>query len=733
MSSKMSSPNQTKPDSRDATLSLTGLKCAGCASAVEHALAEIDGVGRVAVSFGNNSAQVAYDPARADLEQLLQAVREAGFGASQATDDSEREQDAASLAELRRLQLRLAVSVPLAVILMVGAMTHRVPPAAQLLLALPVWAWGGWPYHTGLVKALRHRAADMNTLISLGSSVAFLTSAARLATSGEHFYFDTAAMIIAFILIGRTLEVAARRRTGEALRALLSLRPSQARVQRGDEWLMVDTGEIQVDDVVEVRPGETVPVDGEILDGRTTIDESAMTGESVPATREVGTQVLGATLNLTGRIRVKVGAVGASTMLGKMIDLVREAQGSKAPIQDLADRVAAVFVPTVLGLAVLTFLLWFSRGSEVALTHAVAVLIIACPCALGLATPTAIIVGCGRGAQLGVLIKSGTVLETAARLDMVVFDKTGTLTAGRPVVVTLEPAGGVAQTQLLTLAAAAEAGSEHPYAHAIVSAARERELALPEATEFESEAGGGVGALVEGQTVLVGSTALLEEHGVDATPLREVADQLAADGRTPVMVAVGGQPLGVIAVADEPRAEAAETVAALHRLGYRVAMLSGDHQRVAAAVASRLGIDEVKARVKPAEKGAAITAWQQSGQVVAMVGDGINDAPALATADIGIAMGGGTDVALESGDLALLQDDLRGVTTALKLSRQTFRTIRWNLVWAFGYNVLMIPLAAGLLERPLGWSIQPMWAAAAMALSSVSVVLNSLRLKLFRP
>jgi Cu+-exporting ATPase len=567
----------------------------------------------------------------------------------------------------------------------------------------------------------------------LGSSVAFVASVAGWLGGAPHLYFDTAAMIVAFILIGRYLELVARGRTGAELRALLDLRPQQARVVRDGETVEVAADTVWIDDLVEVRPGETLPVDGVVVEGTASVDESAVTGESVPVTRTVGDAVVGATINLTGRLRVKATAVGAATVLGRMIALVRQAQGSKAPIQRLADQVAAVFVPCVVAVAAVTFLAWLPTGLEAALTHAVAVLIIACPCAMGLATPTAIMVGTGRGARLGVLVKGGTALETAARVTLVAFDKTGTLTRGKPEVTRVEPVDGVAEVELLRLAAGAEAGSEHPYGTAVVAAARGRGLDLPEPSDFTAEAGSGVRAVVDGRTVLVGTAALLRDAGVDAGALDGSAQSLAAAGETPLLVAVDGEPWGVIGVADQPRQEAAAVVRRLREAGFKVAMLTGDDEAVARAVAAALGIDEVRARVRPEGKGEALTAWRDAGEVVAMVGDGINDAPALATADVGIAMGGGTDVALESGDVALVGEGLDGVPAALGLSRAVMRTIRGNLGWAFGYNVVLIPLAAGLFEPLWHWSIRPMWAAAAMALSSVSVVTNSLRLHRWRP
>ncbi|MBI2298839.1 MAG: heavy metal translocating P-type ATPase, partial [Armatimonadetes bacterium] len=502
-------------DSQSVRLALRGMKCAGCAAGIEKALRATSGVRQAEVSFGNASADVGYDPEAVDLPGLIEAVRQAGFDAAELTEAAEAAREDEYHAEVRDLTCRLAVSLPLAVLLMLAMFRPGVPPLLQLVLALPVFLWGGWPYHRGALRAVRHGHADMNVLISLGSSVAFLASLARMGHPG-HLYFDTAAMIIAFILIGRLLEALARRRTGEALRALLDLRPRTARLVADGETREVPAADVWAGDVLEVRPGEAIPVDGDVVEGRSSLDESAMTGESVPVERGPGDAVLGATLNLTGVLRVRATAVGAATVLGRMIALVREAQGSKAPIQRLADRTAAIFVPCVIVIAAVTFLAWLPAGLEPALTHAVAVLIIACPCALGLATPTAIMVGTGRGAKLGVLVKNGTALETLAAVDLMVFDKTGTLTSGEPALrESLALEGG--EMELLRLAAAAEAGSEHPYGRAIVAAARERGLDLPPATEFAATAGGGAAASVDGHYVLVGQAAWVQSR-LSATP-----------------------------------------------------------------------------------------------------------------------------------------------------------------------------------------------------------------------
>ncbi|MBI5831837.1 MAG: cadmium-translocating P-type ATPase [Armatimonadetes bacterium] len=703
-------------------LAVGGMKCAGCSAALEQALSGAAGVERAAVSFGNSSAEVTFDPERIDLDGLLVVVRDTGFQATLAGDQADAEQEAAHGREMAALRLRLAVAVPVSLVLMAGMWLGPLGLAAQAALALPVWAWAGWPYHRGAVLAARRRRADMNSLISLGSSVAYLASLGMWARGAHHthLYFDTSAMIVAFILIGRYLESHARYRTRAELRALLALRPHEARVWRDDQWLMLPVEQVLMGDLLEVRPGESVPADGVVTEGQGDVDESPVTGESVPVLRQAGDTVVGGTLNLTGRLHVRAEAVGAATMLGRIIAIVRAAQGSKAPIQRVADRVAAVFVPVIVAVAGLTFLGWLGSGIEPALTRAVAVLVIACPCAVGLATPTAIMVGTGRGARLGLLIKGGSVLEAAASATRVVFDKTGTLTAGRPEVVARLAFDGDAEA-LLRLAAAVEQASEHPFGQAILRAAQG--LNVLSATDFAALPGRGARAVVDGRLIEVGRP---EDLLGDLTLPADWAEQ----GWSPLAVRVDGVTLGALALADVPRAEAAAVLRSLAGMGLKTAMLTGDDGAVARAVAAGLAIDEVAARLQPEQKGERLTAWRAAGERVVMVGDGINDAPALALADVGIAMSGGTEVALEAGDIALTQPDLRGVVSALALSRAVMATIRANLFWAFGYNVVMVPLAMGLVP---GWQIGPMWAAAAMAASSVTVVGNSLRLRGWRP
>ena len=605
--------------------------------------------------------------------------------------------------EHRALRARVIAGAVLAVVIFLGTMKHWFPwlpaflhnPFVLWALATPVQFLLGGTFYRGAWAALRHRTTDMNTLIAVGTSAAYAYSAvAALAPRlferaglAPDVYFDTSAAIIVLILFGRLLESRARGRTSDAIRRLLGLKPLTAHVIRGNEEREVAVDDVVAGDTVVVRPGEKIPVDGIVVEGRSAVDESMLTGESLPVDKAPGNEVIGATLNRTGSFRFRATRVGAETALAQIIRLVREAQGSKAPIQRLADVIASYFVPTVIGIAVVTFLVWLLFGPEPALTRAllnfVAVMIIACPCALGLATPTAILVGTGRGAERGILIKSGESLETAHKVTAVVFDKTGTLTRGEPRVTDVFPAEGFAEEELFRLAAGAERGSEHPLGESIVAAAKERGLALPEASDFKALEGLGVEARVEGRAVLAGSLKLLRDRGRDAGPLAERAASLSRDGKTSVFVAVDGRPAGLFGIADTLKPSAAPAVARLRQMGLEVIMLTGDDRRTAEAVARAAGIERVEAEVLPGDKARVVRELQEAGRVVAMVGDGINDAPALARADVGIAVGTGTDIAVEAAGITLIRDDLSGVVSAIELSRRTIRTIRQNLFWAF--------------------------------------------------
>jgi Cu+-exporting ATPase len=731
-----------------------GMHCAACASNIERALRGVEGVVEAHVNLGTEKATVAYLPTRVEAVTLRQAVKDAGYEPLEGSAETEIDHEQAARAmAVRLLTRRLLASVVLSVPIFFGSMGTFFPwmptwlqnPYVLLALATPVQFWVGWQFYQGFWASLKHKTADMNTLIALGTSAAYFYSVAVTCIPGafthfgmgSHVYYDTATTIITLIILGRLLEARARGRTSQAIRTLIGLRPKTARILRHGRETDIPITEVEIGDLVLVRPGEKIPVDGTIVDGHSTLDESMLTGESLPADKGPGDDVYGATLNRTGSFTLRATRVGKATMLAQIIRLVEEAQGSKAPIQRLADYVASIFVPTVLGLALLTFIVWAVFGPPPALVFAllncVAVLIIACPCALGLATPTAMMVGTGKGAEYGVLFKNAASLETAHKLQALILDKTGTLTQGKPALTDLVTHNGFAAVQVLQLAAAAERGSEHPLGAAIVEAARARGLSLEDTRDFTALPGHGIRATVGSHTVLVGSHQLLQNAAISCGKLDELATQLASAGKTPLFVAIDGHSAGLIAVADTLKPYAKEAVEALRGLGLTVLMLTGDNRCTAEAIGRQLGIDQVLAEVLPQEKAKQVKQLQAEGKLVAMVGDGINDAPALAQADIGIAIGTGTDVAMEAADITLITGDVRGVVTAMQLSRRTLRTIKQNLFWAFVYNILGIPVAAGVLYPFVGVLLSPVLAAAAMAMSSVSVVSNSLRLRRFRP
>ena len=730
-------------------LAIEGMTCASCVRRVERALAKVEGVESAAVNLATERATVAYDPERASLDAMLRAVRAAGYGArvlaepaelvEEGDEDGRRHQRA-----LADLLTDVALSALFTVPVVVLSMFFPGLPHVGLVLfalALPVWAYFGARFHLAALKNLRHWQFTMDTLVSLGTSAAFLysayftfASADHAAAGGHALYYDVAAVVITAILLGRYFELRARGQTSSAVRKLIGLQPKVARVIRGGEEQEIPAGEVRPGDLVVVRPGERIPVDGVVVEGRSAVDESMLTGESFPVDKEPGDRVIGGTVNTTGAFVMRASRVGRETVLAQIVRLVQQAQASKAPIQSLVDRVAGVFVQAVIVVAVLTFAGWLLATGDVgrALLPAVAVLVIACPCAMGLATPTAIMVGTGVGAEHGVLIKGGQALERIRELTTVVLDKTGTVTRGKPEVTDVVPAPGLdggadPGLELLRLAALAELRSEHPLGAAIVARAQEAGLALAEPVErFEARPGQGVEAVVAGRTVAVGTRRLMEALGVLVEPLAAEAERLEAAGKTVVYVAVDGWLAGVLALADTVKPGSAEAVAALKRLGLQVVLLTGDNWRTAWAIAQQVGIERVEAEVLPDQKARVVQDLQAAGEVVAMVGDGINDAPALAQADLGIAIGTGSDIAIEAGEIVLVGGDLRGVVTALALSRRTLRTIQWNLFWAFAYNTVLIPVAAlGLLN--------PMLAGVAMAFSSVFVVSNSLRLRRFRP
>src|SRR5213594_4087196 len=732
------------------TIPIEGMSCASCVAKIEHGLSAVPGVSRAAVNLATEQATVEYQPGVTDPAAIQEAIRSLGYTPVLPTTrevetpvSKEERKQAAYRALKRRFWVAAALSVPVMLLGMSEHLGLPVPQAAsfwlQLLLTTPVQFWAGWQFYRGAWAVARHGTTDMNTLIALGTSAAYgfsvaATVAPEVFTAGgatPQVYFDSSAAIITLILLGRVLEARAKGRTSEALTRLIGLQAKQARVIRDGRELDIPVEEVKVGDVVIVRPGEKVPVDGVILEGTSSLDESMLTGESMPVDKGPGDQVIGATLNKTGYFRFKATQVGADTALARIVRLVEEAQGSKPPIARLADQVAAVFVPIVIAVAVLTFGLWLAFGPEPAFTKAllnfVSVLIIACPCALGLATPTSIMVGIGRGAEYGILIRSGAALEQARAVTTVVLDKTGTLTKGELAVKEIVVSqGGWSREKFLQFAASNEQGSEHPIGEAIVRRAHELRIALEPLKDFAAVPGHGIRATVQGQPVRVGNLRLMEADGLKVGALEAETARLAEAGLTPMFVAVGGTVVGIIAVADTVREHAREAVSALKAMSLDVVMITGDNPRTAAAAAKEVGIERVLAEVLPEAKALEVKRLQGEGRRVAMVGDGINDAPALAQADVGIAIGAGTDVAMEAADITLIGGDLRGVAMAIQLSQATMRNIKQNLLAAFIYNVLLIPVAA------LGW-LNPILAAAAMGASSVSVVTNALRLRFFTP
>jgi Cu+-exporting ATPase len=716
---------------KSTTFKIEGMHCASCVLRNEQGLLDVPGVKRASVNLALRTAAVEYDESKATEHQLHAAIEANGYrvaehaGHGSMQGDHSHHGGTVAPDETRKARTKafgaLALALPVFVLAMAGVAGSLL---VQALLSTVVIVGLGWQFHVGLFRAIRRGAADMDTLISLGTLAALAFSWWALAVGRDEMYFETGAIIVALILLGRFFEAASRGRASAAIEALLQLGAKTARVLVNGSEREVLIEQVQVGDTVVVRPGEKVPVDGRIVSGEASLDESMITGESMPVRREVGDQVVGATVNVDGLLQVTVTATGAGTMLAQMVKLVSDAQTHKAPIQKLADRISSIFVPVVLGIAVLTALAWWLATGDwtSAVIPAVAVLVIACPCALGLATPTAIMVGTGRGAQRGILIKHGEAFEKARGVSVVLFDKTGTLTQGKPAVIDVAPASGSSEEQVLLLAASVEHGSSHPLAQAVLNEAEQRGIALLPVSQFQNVAGKGVVASVEGAMVAVGNLGFLSSRGVDTSALAARAAELEAMANTVVGVARDRVLVGLVAIADPVKPAAAEAVAKLLKAGVSTAMVTGDNEVTGKAIAATVGITQVFARVQPADKLERVRELQAGGAKVAFVGDGINDAPALAQADLGIAMGTGTDIAIEAGDLVLVQGSPLKVVEALALSRATFRAIRQNLFWAFIYNVIGIPLAAfGLLN--------PIIAGGAMAFSSVSVVLNSLRLK----
>jgi Cu+-exporting ATPase len=738
---------------------IEGMTCASCVNRITRFLNKVDGVEEANVNLASETATVRYDARATDLPALSAAVEAAGYTARVDRTKVEAAKPEPTYADrhIADLRRRLIVATVLTVPLLVGLARMTILPGlprlltdpwVQLALATPVQLYAGWPFYRGALKALRHGTSDMNTLVAVGTSAAYGYSLAAIAFpaffqaaglgldgTAMPLYFDTAAAIVTLILLGRFLEARARSHTSDAIRRLIGLAPRTARVARGSAEVDIPIDQVVRGDLVLVRASERIPVDGLLRDGRSSIDESMITGESMPVGKKPGDEVIGGTLNGSGSFSYEATRVGADTVLAQIVRLVQEAQGSRAPIQRLADAVTGVFVPVVLATAAATFAVWFLFGPapafNLALVNTIAVLIIACPCALGLATPTSIMVGTGKGAENGVLFRNAEALERLQKVRVVVLDKTGTLTEGKPRVTDIvRAAGAPAEDDLLAIVAAAERGSEHPLGEAIVRHAHERGLTPRQTTSFEAVAGQGVRATIDGHEVLVGRSAFV---GAASSPMHEVAERLAAAGQTPVFVAIDGRAAAVVGVADTLKAGSAAAVAELHRLGLTVVMLTGDNATTARAIATEAGVDGVIADVRPEQKAAEIRALQAEGQTVAMVGDGVNDAPALASADVGVAIGTGTDIAIESAGVTLMSGDLRGLVTAIALSRSTMRNIRENLFWAFAYNVFLIPVAMGAVYPFTGMLLDPIFAAAAMALSSITVVTNALRLRRFTP
>jgi Cu+-exporting ATPase len=732
------------------TFAIKGMHCASCVNLLERSLKKVEGVSQATVNLATEKATVSYNPELVNDEHLSSAVANVGYQAL-ITDKVKHgaDEQAEKQKELKDLRTKVIVSLILGTLILWGSFPGLMNTApmflqnfwVQLVLATPVQFWAGLSFYRATISALKHRTANMDTLVAIGTTVAYGYS--LFVTILPHVverigidpfpYFDVGTIIIGLILLGRYFEAKAKAGTSEAIKKLIGLQAKTARVIKDGKEIDLPINEVVIGDVIRVRPGEKIPVDGTIVDGESSVDESMITGESIPADKIKGDTVVGATINKTGTFTFKASKVGQETILAQIIKLVQEAQGSKAPIQRLADLVSSYFVPIVLMLAIVTFVVWYDFGPNPALTFAllntVAVLIIACPCAMGLATPTAIMVGTGKGAEYGILIKDAESLETAHKINTVIFDKTGTLTKGQPEVTDIISTDSINKDELLHLAGSIEKGSEHSLAEAIVKAAEAQNLTLSAVDKFQAIPGHGVEGSINGQRIIFGNKRLMDKEGVPTDLVKQEMSKLENAGKTVMMLASQSKLLGLVAVADTIKESAQEGLAALQKLGIEVAMITGDNQRTANAIARQLGINRVLAEVLPDQKEAEVRKIQAEGKKVAMVGDGINDAPALAAADVGIAMGSGTDVAIEAADITLINKDLRSVAMAIVLSKKTMRTIKLNLIWAFGYNIILIPVAMGLLYPLWGILLNPIFASIAMATSSISVVSNSLLLK----
>jgi Cu+-exporting ATPase len=739
------------------TLPVEGMSCASCVEKIEKSLNKLAGVTKAVANFATEKVSIEYIPGVLGLSDFRHAVKQAGaYEIIEAFEKKEFEDVERTIREkyYRALKIKFVVSAVISALILMGSMQKFIPVLSSIsqekmfiilfLLTTPVLFWGGSQFFRGFWGALRHKSADMNSLIAIGTSAAYIYSVGNtffpqiftVTNQESHVYFDTTAVIIALILLGRLLEAKAKGQASEAIKKLLGLQAKTARVIRDGKEIDIPVEEVQAGDTVVMRPGEKIPVDGIIKEGYSSVDESMVTGESIPVEKKQGDTVIGATINKTGSFKFEATKVGSQTMLAQIIKLVQEAQGSKAPIQRLADKIAGIFVPIVVLIAIITFLIWNLFGPRpsfiFALLSFVSVLIIACPCALGLATPTAIMVGTGKGARNGILIKSGESLETAHKLNTIVLDKTGTVTKGEPEVTDVIITDNLSEKEFLEKAASVENVSEHPLGEAIVKYAKSKNLKITEVEEFDSITGHGVVAKAGGVRIVLGNPKLLEQKGIKLDEYEERYRKLAEDGKSPVLVAMDGKLSGIIAVADTLKQDSKTAVDELKKMGLEVIMITGDNEKTAFAIAKKVGVDKVLAEVLPEHKAAEVKKLQEMGKLVGMVGDGINDAPALASADIGIAIGSGTDVAIESSNITLIGGELTKVVTAIKLSRQTMKVIKQNLFWAFFYNTAGIPIAAGVLYPFFGILLSPIIAAAAMAFSSVSVVSNSLRLKKMR-
>ncbi|BAZ18548.1 cation-transporting ATPase (plasmid) [Calothrix sp. NIES-4071] len=745
------------------TLKLRGMSCASCARSIEEAIREVNGVNECIVNFGTELATVEYDPRKTDVTVIQQAVDEAGYSArplqeqnpAAQHDEAEKRRQSRETNELTRKVVVASILSGIIVIgsipMMTGLHVPFIPmwlhdPWLQLVLTIPIQFWCGLSFYSNAWKAFKRHAATMDTLVALGTSTAFIYS--LFPTFFPNFfisqglrpdvYYEAAAVIIALILVGKLLESRAKKETGVAIRKLIGLQAKTACLIRNGQEIDIPIEEVQIGDVILVRPGEKIPVDGEVIDGTSTIDESMVTGESVPVKKQSGSEVIGATINKTGSFKFKATRVGKDTVLAQIVQLVQQAQGSRAPIQRLADSVTGWFVPAVIAIALLTFMIWFNimGNLTLALITTVGVLIIACPCALGLATPTSVMVGTGKGAENGILIKGADSLELAHKIKTIVLDKTGTITQGKPTVTDFVTTNGTAngnEIKLLQLAASLERNSEHPLAEAVVRYAQTQEVGLVSVENFEAIAGSGVQGVVDNHLIQIGTQRWMSELNVKTQVLEKEKERLEYLGKTAIYIAIDGKLQGLMGISDAVKPTSAQAVKALQKLGLEVVMLTGDNRRTAETIAKEVGIKRVLAEVRPDQKADTVRKLQREGKIVAMVGDGINDAPALAQADVGIAIGTGTDVAIAASDITLISGDLQGVVTAIQLSNATIRNIRQNLFFAFIYNVAGIPIAAGILFPIFGWLLNPIIAGAAMAFSSVSVLTNSLRLRNFRP